>query len=173
MKTSEVLRNPGKILYNRYVMYFILLLAIANLLFLAVGGELMMVATFFMVGFITSFFSKNMIVIMTIAMAITNIVRFGTGQRMEGLENEEEGMEDEKETEGMEDENEGMEDENEGMEDETEGMEDEAEGMEDETEGMTDDKKIKLANSIKKIENYAPLVKNFHEMMEGFNELAK
>jgi hypothetical protein len=165
MKTSEVLRNPGKILSNRYIMYFILVLAIANLLFLAVGGELMMVATFLMVGFITSFFSKNMIVIMTIAMAITNIVRFGTGQKMEGLENEEEGMEDEKDTEGMEDEK-----DTEGMEEETEGMEEdkETEGMED-----ADKKKIKLAESIKKIENYAPLVKNFHEMMEGFNELAK
>ncbi len=87
-KMSEVLRNPGKILYNRFVMYIILVLAIADLLFLAVGGELMLVATFLIVGFVTSFFSKNMIVIMTIAMVIVNIIRFGTGQKLEGLENE-------------------------------------------------------------------------------------
>ena len=87
-KMSEVLRNPGKILYNRFVMYLILVLAIADLLFLAVGGELMLVATFLIVGFVTSFFSKNMIVIMTIAMVIVNIIRFGTGQKFEGLENE-------------------------------------------------------------------------------------
>jgi hypothetical protein len=152
MKTSEVLRNPGKILYNRYVMYFILVLAIANILFLAVGGELMMVATFFMVGFITSFFSKNMIVIMTIAMAITNIVRFGAGQRLEGLENE--GKKEKKET-------------NIGDEKEKEN-EKEKEGIENE-----DDKKIQLAKSIEKLENYAPLAKNFQEMMEGFKELTK
>jgi outer membrane biosynthesis protein TonB len=69
-------------------MYIILVLAIADLLFLAVGGELMLVATFLIVGFVTSFFSKNMIVIMTIAMVIVNIIRFGTGQKLEGLENE-------------------------------------------------------------------------------------
>jgi len=94
-KMSEVLRNPGKILYNRFVMYLILVLAIADLLFLAVGGELMLVATFLIVGFVTSFFSKNMIVIMTIAMVIVNIIRFGTGQKFEGLENEKPSEEDE------------------------------------------------------------------------------
>ena len=92
-KMSEVLRNPGKILYNRFVMYFILVLAIADLLFLAVGGELMLVATFLLIGFVTSFFSKNMVVIMTVAMATVNIIRFGTGQKFEGLENEDEDKE--------------------------------------------------------------------------------
>jgi len=141
-------------------MYFILILSLANLMYLAVGGELMMVATFFIVGFVTSFFSKNMIVIMTIAMAITNIIRFGTGQRLEGLENEDEGMEDENDKEGMEENGE-------------EGMEDKNENEKEKGKETPDEKKIKLAESIKKIENYAPLVKNFHEMMEGFNELAK
>ena len=159
MKTSEVLRNPGKILYNRYVMYFILSLAIANILFLAVGGELMMVAMFFVVGFVTSFFSKNMIVIMTIAMAITNIVRFGAGQRLEGLENEDKKKDKKEKEKEKEEDKEGMEEKE---------NEKEKEGIENE-----DDKKIQLAKSIEKLENYAPLAKNFQEMMEGFKELTK
>ena len=98
-KMSEALRTPGKILYNRFVMYFILVLAIADLLFLAVGGELMLVAIFLLIGFVTSFFSKNMVVIMTISMAIVNIIRFGTGQKFEGLENEDEDAKKKKEEE--------------------------------------------------------------------------
>lgn len=151
LKSSEILKNPGKILYNRYVMYFILLLAIADLMFLAVGGETFMIALFVLVGFVTSFFSKNMVVIMTVAMALTNIVRFGATQRIEGLDNQEdEEKEKEKKKEGMEDE----------------------EGMENEKTGVDENAKtIELAKSIEKVEQYAPLIQNFQEMVGGYKEL--
>jgi hypothetical protein len=76
--TSFILKDTGKILHNRAVLYFVLFLAIANLLILAVGNEYKYVSVFFLTGFVTSFFSKNMMVIMCIAMVITNILKFGT-----------------------------------------------------------------------------------------------
>jgi hypothetical protein len=62
----------------------VLFLAIANLLILAVGDEYKYISVFFLTGFVTSFFSKNMMVIMCIAMVITNILQFGT--YVEGFE---------------------------------------------------------------------------------------
>ena len=76
--TSVILKDTGKILHNRMVLYFVLFLAIANLLILAVGEEYKYISVFFLTGFVTSFFSKNMMVIMCIAMVITNILQFGT-----------------------------------------------------------------------------------------------
>jgi hypothetical protein len=86
--TSVILKDTGKILHNRAVLYFVLFLAIANLLILAVGNEYKYISVFFLTGFVTSFFSKNMMVIMCIAMVITNILKFGTD--VEGFKEEKE-----------------------------------------------------------------------------------
>ena len=80
------MKDTGKILHNRFVLYFVLFLALADLLFLAMGREFVSVAVFILSGFVTSFFSKNMMVIMCVAMVITNILKYGTDIRMqEGL----------------------------------------------------------------------------------------
>jgi hypothetical protein len=86
--TSFILKDTGKILHNRAVLYFILFLAIANLLILAVGEEYRYISVFFLTGFVTSFFSKNMMVVLCIAMAITNILKFGTD--IEGFKDKDE-----------------------------------------------------------------------------------
>jgi outer membrane biosynthesis protein TonB len=83
---SSILKDTGKILHNRFVLYFVLFLALSDLLFLAMGSEFVSISIFILSGFVTSFFSKNMMVIMCVAMVITNILRYGTGIRMsEGL----------------------------------------------------------------------------------------
>ena len=80
------MKDTGKILHNRFILYFVLFLALADLLFLAMGSEFISVAVFILSGFVTSFFSKNMMVIMCVAMVITNILKYGTDIRMqEGL----------------------------------------------------------------------------------------
>ena len=94
---SRMLKDAGKILHNRYVLYFILFLALSDLLFLAMGREFVSITVFILSGFVTSFFSKNMMVIMCVAMVISNILRYGTGVRMtEGLVSEEKPPTDEK-----------------------------------------------------------------------------
>jgi len=95
--------NYGALLHNCYVMYFVLFLAVADLLVLSVGREYVFILIFLLVGYLTSFFSKNMMVILVVAIVATNILRCGSRIRLsEGLENAEEEEEKEKPVESLE-----------------------------------------------------------------------
>jgi hypothetical protein len=95
--------NYGALLHNCYVMYFVLFLAVADLLVLSVGREYVFILIFLLVGYLTSFFSKNMMVILVVAIVATNILRSGSRIRLsEGLENAEEEEEKEKPVESLE-----------------------------------------------------------------------
>ena len=90
-QTSFLKLNYGALLHNCYVMYFVLFLAIADLLVLTVSKEYFFILIFILVGYLTSFFSKNMMVIMVVAIVATNVLRSGSGVRLsEGLKNAEE-----------------------------------------------------------------------------------
>jgi len=95
--------NYGALLHNCYVMYFVLFLAVADLLVLSVGREYVFILIFLLVGYLTSFFSKNMMVILVVAIVATNILRSGSRIRLsEGLENAEEEEDKEKPVESLE-----------------------------------------------------------------------
>ena len=95
--------NYGALLHNCYVMYFVLFLAAADLLVLSVGREYIFILIFLLVGYLTSFFSKNMMVILVVAIVATNVLRSGSGIRLsEGLENAEEEEDKEKPVESLE-----------------------------------------------------------------------
>ncbi len=125
-KRSIVGPTDKFILSNKYFLWVVLAFALLNLLYMAIGGDYMSIIAFVLVGFLTSFFSKNMVVILLVAIVVGNVVRFGARSLQEGMKDGEEGEEEEKEKEGMEDEEEK---EKEGMEDE-----EEKEGMDDEEE---------------------------------------
>ena len=63
-------------LHNRLVLYFIFIVAVGNLFHFVFSNDLMSVGVFIASGLLTSFFSKNMVVIMVVAMVVANIVRF-------------------------------------------------------------------------------------------------
>lgn len=81
--------NYGALLHNCYVMYFVLFLAVADLLVLSVAREYVFILIFVLVAYLTSFFSKNMMVILVVAIVATNVLRSGS-KFSEGLENAEE-----------------------------------------------------------------------------------
>ena len=54
--------------------------------YLVSSSNYMFASIFIITGFLTSFFSKNMIVILTIALAVSAIMKYGTGVRHEGFE---------------------------------------------------------------------------------------
>ena len=66
------------ILYNKYVLIFIFILAIGNIIQFVLERDYFSTAILILVGFLTSFFSKNMVVIMVIGMVVANILKFGT-----------------------------------------------------------------------------------------------
>ena len=88
----------GKILYNKWVLYFIFVVGIYDVIHFYQRGNMVAFAIFFIVGFLTSFFCKNMIVIIVSAIAVSHIVAYGN-KMTEGFDEEEEGFEEEKEEE--------------------------------------------------------------------------
>jgi len=78
------------LLYNRIVLYFVFILAIGNLVYLGTSNDLTTIGIFALVGFLTSFFSKNMIVILCIALVVSAISKYGTSVGVsEGMKNSE------------------------------------------------------------------------------------
>ena len=96
---------PKSILYNRYLLYFIFAVTIGNIVQLMSQQDHMSVVIMVIVGLLTSFFSKNMVVIMCIALVVTNLLKYGTRLRSEGFktmdgeEEEEDGEEEDDEEE--------------------------------------------------------------------------
>jgi hypothetical protein len=150
------------LLHNRILLYSTFVLSLLNLVFFMVDKDFNSITFFILIGFLTSFFSKNMMVVLLLSLILTNILKYGSTLNKEGIDEDEkmEGMEDELEgmsykiLEGMSDEVfEGMDDDvldgiekklSEGMEEDEllEGMEEDEilEGMEEDEilEGMGD-----------------------------------
>jgi len=91
-KLNDAIANPrpNSLLYNRIVLYFVFFVAVVNLYTLAVGNHSSFAAVFVLVGFLTSFFSKNMVVILVIAIVITNLLKSAlTPNSFEGFDSDE------------------------------------------------------------------------------------
>lgn len=76
-------------LNNKWILYVILFISIIDLFNFYSKGDATAIAIFLVSGFLTSYFSKNMLVVLVVAIAVTHIARFGTAS-MEGMESEEE-----------------------------------------------------------------------------------
>jgi hypothetical protein len=78
-KNSWIKRNPlfSQILYSQTVLYLVFVGALANLYILVSAQDWVHTAIFILSGYLTSFFSKNMIVIMCVAIAVTAILKMG------------------------------------------------------------------------------------------------
>lgn len=87
-QTKMLKLNYYAVLNSRILLYVILFLSIVDLLFFAIAKEYISIIIFILIGVLTSFFSKNMMVIFTIAMVCTNILRFGNESSMEGMTDE-------------------------------------------------------------------------------------
>jgi predicted acyltransferase (DUF342 family) len=95
------------LLTNKWVLYIMLILGVFDVFNFYQNGQMMSLYVFLFVGILTSFFSKNMIVIIVTAIAIAHI--FTYGERMsEGFteeeEEEKEGLEDVAEEDAVDDE---------------------------------------------------------------------
>lgn len=154
----------GRILTNKWVLYFIFVVGIFDVVHFYQRGNMMVFALFFVVGFLTSFFSKNMIVIIVTAIAVSHLVAYGN-RMSEGLKDkgEADGEEVEEEDEGFEQE----EEEEEGFEGEDGegGVEEE----EDPTKEEEPEKKKKKTDAF--IDQTGELLKKQGELMKKMNEL--
>ena len=87
-KFGNMFKNYRFTLNSRILLYFILILSIGDLIYFSLAGEMMFFFIYLAVGYLTSFFSKNMIVILVVAMTVTHVLRFGKRAGNEGMENQ-------------------------------------------------------------------------------------
>ena len=87
---SFIEKQGDRILYSRFVLYFIIFITFFNLVGHSLYGDLMTPLIFILVAYITSCFSKNMIVILAMGLAISNVFKYGSRSMRieEGMENE-------------------------------------------------------------------------------------
>lgn len=87
--------NFNPLLKSQIVLYFLFLVSLANLYTFVSTGNGTYAAIFLLVGFLTTFFSKNMVVIMILALAVSNILFYGRQIALEeGFEGGETGEDD-------------------------------------------------------------------------------
>lgn len=78
--------EASKLLTNKYVLYAVVFIAVANVLGYLVTNKVNAVVFFGLIAFLTSNFSKNMVVILLVALFATNLLMSNKTAR-EGLEN--------------------------------------------------------------------------------------
>jgi hypothetical protein len=87
------------LLTNKWALYIILILGIFDIFNFYQNGQMMSLYVFLFVGILTSFFSKNMIVVIVTSIAISHIFTYGE-KMTEGFDAEEEEEEDKEGLEG-------------------------------------------------------------------------
>jgi hypothetical protein len=157
LNVGKIDTNFKDLLHNRIVLYFIVIVALFDLFYFAQMRDNMSIAIFILLAFITTFFSKNMIVVLCIALVVTHVLKFGVKQVSEGFE---EGVDDEEE------------DRKEGLEDEEE---DRKEGLETEMKPNPKEKKEKKEEKIAEEEEKKKDFEEFQQVQDkilgGMKEL--
>ena len=105
-KLSKMKYNFAPLLQNKIVLYAFLAMTIIRIVFFVNNGDMASVITLGLVGFITSFFSKNMIIILCIALTVSSLLTYGIRSNThEGLENKDDANNTDENAEEKKDEN--------------------------------------------------------------------
>ena len=103
IKNSVRKLDTKTLLHSRVVLYALCILALINVVYLANSRDKTNLFLFLIIGFLTSFFSKNMIVILLTALVASQLLCRCMGKRMfEGAENMEKSDEEEVNTDNKE-----------------------------------------------------------------------
>jgi len=82
-------KSVSKVLENKYVLYFVFFLALTNLFGYMLLGNVHAIIFFILAGFVCTFFTKNMILIISIPIVLTSVLMVGQKVK-ESFENKEE-----------------------------------------------------------------------------------
>ena len=155
--------KPASLLQNKVLLYIVAAIAIVHILLLANSKDFNSVLIFVIVGFLVSFFSKNMIVILLSAIIFTNLIKMVyLGQ---------EGMKGKKVKEGLDNEEEEEEEEELYDEEEEKKEEEEDEGVSLNIKQTAEEKKD--AELKKKQETYDKLKNDFNEFQSIQQDILK
>jgi len=71
------LSGSSKILHNKFILYLLVFVYIINLLTFVSDEDQTFAGFMIIIAFLTSFFSKNMIIVLFVSIVITNLIRLG------------------------------------------------------------------------------------------------
>jgi len=95
-KLVKMKYNFNPVLQNQLVLYLFLFMTLTQIVLFVSNNDTMGIVLMCMVGFLTSFFSRNMIVILCVALTVTNLLKKGMKQvGYEGFEDNEDAEEEE------------------------------------------------------------------------------
>lgn len=87
LKTRLFAEKNNRILHNPVILYTVFFVSLGQLFYLNVEQDYNSIILFVILSFLISFFSKNMTVILSLATAITFLVKYGTSvSKSEGFE---------------------------------------------------------------------------------------
>jgi hypothetical protein len=75
------------VIHNKYVLYVLNIIALVILFHLLLERDIVNVIIFFLIGFLTHYFSKNMIIILFTCILVTSIMKYGIRIKTEGMDN--------------------------------------------------------------------------------------
>ena len=155
-KSVSGITTSNGMLHNKVLLYVVFIFSLLNLFLFANTGNYTSVVVFLLIGFLTSFFSKNMLVILLLSLILTNILKYGSSLS-EGFE---EGATGDKEDE------EGFEEGATGDKEDEEGFEEGVDGKEHE-EGTKDKSKESEKEGLEDLKKYAD---NLIKTISGLNK---
>ena len=88
-KMTKMKYNFNPILQNKLVLYLFLFMTLVQIVIYVNSSDITSIVFMCLLGFVTAFFSKNMIVILCVALVVTNILN--TGLNRTGIEGMKEG----------------------------------------------------------------------------------
>ena len=94
------------LLHNRYLLYIVFIIALSDFLYLGSIGDITSVFVFVLICVLVTFFNKNMIIILSTTLLITNVLKYSGINQQIVLE----GFSDEEKNEDTEDKNKTIED---------------------------------------------------------------
>ena len=89
-KMTKMKYNFNPILQNKLVLYLFLFMTLVQIVIYVNSSDITSIVFMCLLGFVTAFFSKNMIVILCVALVVTNILN--TGLNRAGIEGMKEGV---------------------------------------------------------------------------------
>lgn len=72
-------KKNNSLVHNKFILYFVLIISLADLFYLSVERDFVTIISFILIGFLFSFFTKNMLIILFLALTLSNILKFGSG----------------------------------------------------------------------------------------------
>jgi|TARA_B100001027_G_scaffold31513_1_gene18952 hypothetical protein len=152
---------------DKRVLYAVGLLSLLYVLFLANEKDFNSVFVFAIVGFLLSFFTKNMILILIVALLFTHFIKFTIHYKKEGMEN--------KKKEGLKSKKEGMEDKEEEKEEDSKEEKEEEPKLDkvEVDEDLPENKDMSEEEKKQKKEEYDKLKKEFVEFQSIQKDILK